>query len=88
MLLLTDLIGYIAAFLGAILMLPQVVRTYRLKSAKDLSLIMIAVYLLTTFLWTAYGLLIEALPLVVCNVVAFGIGVFQMGLKIAYSRKL
>lgn len=81
----TELIGYTAAFVGTLLMLPQVIKSYQTKSVKDVSFIMIIMYIVNDILWAIYGVLISSIPLVVCNVIAFGIGVTQLGLKMKYK---
>jgi MtN3 and saliva related transmembrane protein len=85
--LLTDTIGYIAAFLGAILLLPQVWKSYRSRSARDISLIMVIAYLIATLLWLIYGYLIQSYPVIVCNAVAFCFGIVQLVLKLKYSQQ-
>lgn len=82
----TDVIGYVAAVIGTVLMLPQVVKSLRTTSARDISGLMLAAYLTQCLLWGVYGFLIEATPLIVCNTIAFCIGAFQVLLKITYAE--
>ena len=82
----TDLIGYIAAALGTLVMLPQVVKTIRSKSAHDVSAVMLGTYLVQCVLWGIYGSLIHAIPLVACNVTAFCLCAWQAALKYRYER--
>ena len=81
----TEVIGYAAATLGTFVMLPQVWKTIRSKSAHDVSGIMLAIYLVQNVLWFAYGMLIQSFPLIACNVVAFGLCSLQSVLKIKYN---
>lgn len=83
----TDIIGYIAAAIGTVLMLPQVIKSVRTKSAKDISSLMLAAYLLQCVLWDVYGFLLGAIPLMICNSIAFCIGLFQAILKIRYGKR-
>ncbi|MBE49900.1 MAG: hypothetical protein CMB92_04025, partial [Flammeovirgaceae bacterium] len=46
-----DIIGLFGAFLSGITFLPQVYRTWKLKSARDLSLVMILIILLSNVVW-------------------------------------
>ena len=87
MLILIDLLGYTAAALGTVTMVPQVIKSMRTKSVKDISNVMLAIYVVGCVLWTTYGYLIHSLPIIVCNVVAFGVGVFQVYLKAKYANK-
>jgi MtN3 and saliva related transmembrane protein len=83
---LTELIGYAAASLGTLVMLPQVWKTIRSKSAHDVSGIMLAIYLVQNVLWFTYGLRISSWPLIGCNVVAFALCSFQVVLKVKYNE--
>ena len=82
-----DILGYIAALLGTSLMLPQVVRIIRTKHADDLSLVMTIVYVVQCGLWAVYGWLLQAMPMFLCNVVAIGIGMLMLTLKIKYTPR-
>ncbi len=84
---LTDIIGYLAALIGTFLMVPQVVNSLRTKSVGDISGAMLAAYLVQCALWAVYGLRMHAMPIILCNTIAFCIGVVQVVLKIKYSKK-
>jgi MtN3 and saliva related transmembrane protein len=84
---LTEMIGYAAACLGTLVMLPQVWKTIRSKSAADVSGVMLGIYLVQNVLWFTYGVLIGSFPLIGCNVVAFGLCSVQAALKVRYGIK-
>ncbi len=65
-----DFIGYIAAILGTIAWIPQVVHTWKTKETKSLSLWTNLLILLTVTLWLIYGLIMMAWPLILANVAA------------------
>ena len=50
-----DIIGLIGAFLSGVTFFPQVYRTWKLKSARDLSLSMILIILLSNVIWLVYA---------------------------------
>mgnify|MGYP000676787642 FL=1 len=50
-----EIIGIIGAILSGITFFPQVYRTWKLKSAKDLSLTMILIILLSNIVWLIYA---------------------------------
>lgn len=60
-------IGLVAASLTTIAFVPQVIKTWRSKSAKDLSLGMFGIFSLGVLLWLTYGLLINDLPIILAN---------------------
>ena len=50
-----DIIGLVGAFLSGVTFFPQVYRTWKLKSARDLSLSMIIIILLSNVTWLIYA---------------------------------
>ena len=60
-------IGYVAGFLTTVSFLPQVVRTVRTRSAKDLSWGMLLLFYFGVILWLIYGIKTDALPIIVAN---------------------
>ena len=50
-----EIIGIIGAILSGITFFPQVHRTWKLKSAKELSLTMILIILLSNVVWLIYA---------------------------------
>ncbi len=64
-------LGMVAGAFTTIAFIPQVVRTWRVKSAKDLSLAMISLNATGIFLWMIYGFYTHCLPIIVANFVTF-----------------
>ncbi len=63
----TEIIGYIAAFLGTVVWIPQVWKTWASRETKDLSLWANLLMLTNLCLWLTYGVLLVAWPLIVAN---------------------
>lgn len=82
-----EIIGYLAAITGTFLMLPQVIKSVKTRSAQDISLWMLIAYVTQAALWGVYGFFISAVPLVLTNMIAFCIGIIQLVLKQKYERK-
>lgn len=81
------LIGLAAGTLTTIAYLPQVLKTWRKKSAKDMSLAMISLTATGIFLWFLYGLSIGSLPVILANLVTFVLVVAVLVLKVTYARR-
>ena len=64
-----DLVGSLAAFLTTIAFVPQVLKIWRSKSARDISLPMYLSFTAGVALWLVYGVLIASTPMVVANIV-------------------
>ncbi|MGA2935250.1 MAG: SemiSWEET transporter [Methanomicrobiales archaeon] len=61
-------IGFIAGGLTTISFIPQVVKTARTRSARDLSGPMLLAFLIGLALWALYGLQVGSTPIIAANV--------------------
>ncbi len=64
-----DALGYAAASCTTLSFLPQALRVWRLRSGEDISATMYAVFLFGVGLWTVYGWMLAAWPIVIANCV-------------------
>lgn len=78
-------IGLIAAALTTTAYLPQVIKSWRTKSAKDLSLGMLAILCTGIFLWLIYGILNQDLPIILSNAVTLMLTLTILVLKIKHG---
>ncbi len=62
-----DIIGLIGAFLSGVTFFPQVYRTWKLKSARDLSLSMILIILLSNVTWLIYAFNKQDIAIICAN---------------------
>ncbi len=65
----TTMLGYFAGFLTTISFLAQVMKTWKSRSAADLSLGMFSVFSFGVVCWLVYALLIQNMPMIFWNVV-------------------
>lgn len=65
------LIGLAAALCTTIAFLPQVIKTWRTRSTKDISLVMFVVFTTGIFLWLVYGAMLGDVPLIAANGTTF-----------------
>ncbi|MDY7021720.1 MAG: SemiSWEET transporter [Cyanobacteriota bacterium] len=77
-------IGLLAGALTTIAFLPQVIKTWKTKSTRDVSLEMFVMFCLGVFLWIVYGALIKDLPLVLANVVTLSLASTILFFKLKY----
>lgn len=82
-----NLIGSIAAFCTTIAFVPQLVRVYRLKSARDISPLMFLVFSCGESLWLLYGIFIHSMPVILANAVTLGLALAILCLKLNYDRR-
>lgn len=82
---LPDLLGSAAGALTTAAFVPQVVKTWKSKSAGDLSLGMFLVFAVGVLLWLAYGIVIGATPIIVANSITLALSVAILAMKIRYK---
>ena len=81
-----DLFGFSAALLTTIAFLPQLYKTWTTKSAEDVSLIMLILFITGLICWIIYGSRIHSIPILVANVVTFIFNFSILILKIIYNK--
>ena len=64
-----EIVGLIAGVLTTIAYLPQVRKTWKTKSVKELSLSMYIVMLVGVLLWLSYGILIHSISMILANII-------------------
>ncbi|MBK6345331.1 MAG: hypothetical protein IPF68_05240 [Bacteroidales bacterium] len=64
-----EIIGTTAGILSCITFMPQVVKTWKLKSARDISPVMFVIAMVSTLLWLVYGILIGSFSMIFTNVI-------------------
>ena len=80
-----DILGMIAGTLTTIAFVPQVVKTWRSKSTEDISYGMFILFSLGLVLWLAYGIVIDALPIIISNTITLALALVILGLKFRYK---
>jgi len=58
MTIIVEIIGFTAAAVGTSLMLPQVIKSIKIKKVDDISFGMLVLYFFNCLLWLIYGMLI------------------------------
>lgn len=78
------ILGLVAGGLTTIAFLPQMFQIWRTKSAKDVSYIMLIIFMSGLFLWLIYGIILGALPVILANGVSLFFNLIILWLKIKY----
>ena len=81
-----DLFGFLAALLTTIAFLPQLYKTWQTKSADDVSLVMLILFITGLFCWIIYGLKINSTPILAANIITFIFNFSILVLKISYRE--
>ncbi len=80
----TSLLGYFAASLTTFAFLPQLLKVWKQKSARDISLITFLLFSAGILLWLLYGIAIKAWPVIAANSVTFVLAVLILYFRIRY----
>ena len=80
-----EILGLVAATLTTAAFIPQVYKTWKEKSTKDISLSMYTVLLTGSLLWLTYGFFIESLPIILANTITAVLLVFMLLMKLKYK---
>lgn len=62
-----DLLGMTAGCISSITFLPQVIKTWRTKSASDISLLMFTFATISVIIWLVYGIILKNIPIIFTN---------------------
>ena len=81
------ILGMTAGTLCTLSFIPQVVKIYRTKNARDISLITFAVLSVGTVVWFIYGVMIKELPVMIANAVTLLLVILIIIMKIRYRER-
>lgn len=81
----TTTLGIVAGTLTTLAYLPQVIKTWRSKSADGVSWSMLIILCLGIALWLVYGLYVHDMPVIFANVVTLLLSSIILGLKVRYE---
>ena len=77
-------LGFVAGTLTTVAFLPQLVKVWKSRSTKDISLLMYLVICTGLLLWLIFGLCIGSLPVIAANAVTLLIATVILILKIKF----
>ncbi|MEJ7643626.1 MAG: SemiSWEET transporter [Chryseolinea sp.] len=79
-------VGLAAGMLTTIAFLPQVIKTWKSRSAKDLSLGMFSMFCLGVVLWLAYGFLVWDIPVIAANMLTLMLASTLLFFKLRFKE--
>ncbi len=80
-----EIFGYLAGFIVALSLTPQVIKSWKTRSTKDISLLWTPIYVLGLSLWYPYAFSITSWPLIVTVTIEIGLAITLLTLKIRYG---
>ena len=80
-----DILGYAAGAITSLTFLPQVIKTWKEKSAKDISLLMFVIAAINEVMWIVYGALLNNWVIILTNVIVLVMSLTMIYLKFRYK---
>jgi MtN3 and saliva related transmembrane protein len=81
-----ELLGWIAGALVTLSLLPQIIQVFRLKSAREISLLFNTMLLSGIVLWLGYGIAMSLLPVIIWNAIGAALTALLLYAKLKYGR--
>ncbi len=79
------IVGYIAGALTTLSFVPQVIKAWKMRETRDLSLAMLVLFGIGILLWTLYGVWVGSLPIIAANVITFVLILVLLCMKFRYK---
>jgi MtN3 and saliva related transmembrane protein len=80
-----EILGYAAGFITSLTFLPQVIKTWKVKSAKDISLMMFIIAAINEVMWIAYGILLDNWVIILTNAVVLSMSLIMIYFKLTFK---
>ena len=80
-----DILGYSAGVVTSLTFLPQVIKTWKEKSAGDISLLMFIIAATNEVMWVGYGILKNDWVIILTNAVVLVMSITMIYLKLRYK---
>lgn len=82
-----QLLGLVAGALTTTAFLPQVIKTWKTRSAKDLSLGMFLLFCLGVALWLVYGWMVNDVPVIAANFITLMLASTLLIFKLRWKNR-
>lgn len=82
---LAEILGLAAGTITSITFLPQVIRIWKTRSVKDISMLMMVLLVLGTSCWLTYGLLMKDTAIIYTNIMVMAMSLIMFYFKIKYK---
>jgi MtN3 and saliva related transmembrane protein len=82
----SQIVGLVAGACTTIAFLPQVIKTWKTKTAKDLSLGMFSFFCFGVLLWLIYGIMMRDIPVIVANLFTLVLASTLLYFKLSFKE--
>lgn len=81
----TEILGMVAGTISSVTFLPQVIKTWQSKSAKDISLWMFLLVTFSVVLWLIYGIILGSIPIIYTNAMVLIMSLIMLWFKFKFK---
>ena len=82
-----NLVGAAGGIVSSITFLPQVIKIWKTKSAKDLSMGTLLFLVLNVSLWLLYGILTNLYPIIITNGIVLSMVFIMLYFKLTFKEQ-
>jgi MtN3 and saliva related transmembrane protein len=80
-----ELLGYSAGAITSLTFLPQVIKTWKMKTATDISMMMFLIAAVNEVMWIAYGILLDNWVIILTNSVVLSMSLTMIYFKLRFK---
>ena len=81
-----EALGFVAGALVTFSLIPQLIRVFKLRSAREISLLFNTLLLAGLILWLTYGISLDLAPIIIWNAIAAALVAVLLYAKLKYGR--
>ncbi len=81
-----NLVGTLGGIVSSVTFLPQVIKVWKTKSAKDLSMGTLMFLILNVSLWLVYGVLTKLMPIMLTNGIVLSMVLVLVYFKLTFKE--
>jgi MtN3 and saliva related transmembrane protein len=83
----TNIIGLVAGICVTIAVIPQIIKVWKSKKVKNVSLTMFSTLMLGIFLWVVYGFLKKDYPIMITNSISLFLNLLMIYFISKYEKE-
>ena len=81
-----EILGLVAGAVTTASLVPQVIRVFKLKSARDISILFNSAYVAGIIMWLGYGIYTGLLPIILWNAITLVLAGVLLYSKFIYGK--
>lgn len=80
-----EIIGFTAGIFVAVSLIPQIIKSWKTRSTKDVALAWSLINLTGQTLWIIYGFYLNSYSLIIMSSISFVMNIFMVSLKLKFG---